>query len=104
MSSLTSNAFSISNTLQFSPDQFVQWFREIAPYIHIFKGKTFVIAFSGELIQIGALNALVQDLSLLSSLGIHILLVHGLLPQVNKLFERGEDAPRTMQSRWLDRC
>ena len=46
----------------------VRWFREVAPYVHAFRGKTFVVAFGGELVQAGALNTLVQDLSLLSAL------------------------------------
>lgn len=64
--------------------QFVRWFREVAPYVHGFRGKTFVIAFGGELVQDGALDALIQDLSLLSALGIKLILVHGSRPQVNE--------------------
>jgi len=67
-----------------SAPQFVRWFREVAPYVHAFRGKTFVVAFGGELIQAGALNALIQDLSLLSALGIRLVLVHGSRPQVNE--------------------
>jgi len=62
---------------EFAAAQFVRWFRDVAPYVHAFRGKTFVVAFGGELVQAGALNALVQDLSLLSSLGIRLVLVHG---------------------------
>ena len=69
---------------EFAPAQFVRWFRDVAPYVHAFRGKTFVVAFGGELVQAGALNALVQDLSLLSSLGIRLVLVHGSRPQVNE--------------------
>lgn len=69
---------------EFAPAQFVRWFREVAPYVHAFRGKTFVIGFGGELVQAGALNALVQDLSLLSALGIRLILVHGSRPQVNE--------------------
>lgn len=64
--------------------QFVRWFREVAPYVHGFRGKTFVIGFGGELVQDGALDALIQDLSLLSALGIKLILVHGSRPQVNE--------------------
>jgi len=69
---------------EFAPAQFVRWFREVAPYVHAFRGKTFVVAFGGELVQAGALNALVQDLSLLSALGVRLVLVHGSRPQVNE--------------------
>src|SRR5690606_13731594 len=66
------------------PSRFVQWFRQVAPYVHAFRGKTIVVAFGGELVQAGALNVLIQDLSLLSALGIRLILVHGSRPQVNE--------------------
>lgn len=69
---------------EFAPAQFVRWFREVAPYVHDFRGKTFIIAFGGELVGDGALNTLVQDLSLLSALGVRLVLVHGSRPQVNE--------------------
>lgn len=62
--------------------QFVQWLRSVAPYIHAFRGKTFVVAFPGELVIAGALPVLAQDLSLLHALGIKIVIVHGSRPQV----------------------
>ncbi|AGF46751.1 amino-acid N-acetyltransferase [Candidatus Kinetoplastibacterium desouzaii TCC079E] len=67
-----------------SKSQFVRWFREVAPYVHAFRGKTFIIAFNGELIQDGILNTLVQDLSLLSALGIRLVLIYGSGPQINE--------------------
>lgn len=67
-----------------APAQFVRWFREVAPYLHAFRNKTFVIAFGGELVQAGALNSLVQDLSLLAAVGVRLVLIHGSLPQVNE--------------------
>ena len=30
---------------------FVQWIRSAAPYIHAFRGRTFVIAFGGEVVM-----------------------------------------------------
>ncbi|PLC51151.1 amino-acid N-acetyltransferase [Pollutimonas subterranea] len=69
---------------EFAPAQFVRWFREVAPYVHDFRGKTFIVAFGGELVSDNALNTLVQDLSLLSALGVKLVLVHGSRPQVNE--------------------
>jgi amino-acid N-acetyltransferase len=63
---------------------FVQWLRSVAPYIHAFRGKTFVVAFPGELVISGALPTLAQDLSLLHALGIRIVVVHGSRPQVEE--------------------
>ena len=64
--------------------QFVGWLRSVAPYIHAFRGKTFVVAFPGELVMAGALPVLAHDLSLLHALGIKIVLVHGSRPQVEE--------------------
>lgn len=64
--------------------EFVHWLRSVAPYIHAFRGKTFVIAFPGELVKAGNLPVLAQDLSLLHALGIRIVVVHGSRPQVEE--------------------
>jgi amino-acid N-acetyltransferase len=65
-----------------NPNEFVQWLRSVAPYVHAFRGKTFVVAFPGELVSAGALPVLAQDLSLLHALGIKVVIVHGSRPQV----------------------
>jgi amino-acid N-acetyltransferase len=62
--------------------QFVRWLRDVAPYVHAHRGRTFVIAFCGELVDAGRLNALVQDVSLLHAMGIRVVIVHGSRPQV----------------------
>ncbi|HEU0198822.1 MAG TPA: amino-acid N-acetyltransferase [Burkholderiaceae bacterium] len=66
---------------------FVAWLRDVAPYVHAHRGKTFVVAFAGELIEAGRLNALVHDLSLLHALGIRLVIVHGSRPQVQAQLE-----------------
>jgi len=63
---------------------FVPWFRSVAPYIHMHRGKTFVVAISGEAIAAGKLPSLVQDLAMIQSMGVKIVLVHGFRPQVNE--------------------
>jgi amino-acid N-acetyltransferase len=65
-----------------NPIEFVQWLRSVAPYIHAFRGKTFVVAFPGELVSAGALPVLAHDLSLLNALDINVVIVHGSRPQV----------------------
>lgn len=67
-----------------NPTQFVSWLRSVAPYIHAFRGKTFVVAFPGELVMAGALPVLAHDLSLLHALGVKVVLVHGSRPQVEE--------------------
>jgi amino-acid N-acetyltransferase len=69
---------------------FVHWFRSAAPYIHGFRGKTFVIAFGGELVADGDFVQLAHDVNLLNSLGVRLVLVHGVRPQVEaRLTENG---------------
>ena len=63
---------------------FVPWFRSVAPYIHMHRGKTFVVAISGEAIAAGKLPSLVQDLAMIQSMGVKVVLVHGFRPQVNE--------------------
>ncbi|RMX10879.1 amino-acid N-acetyltransferase [Allofranklinella schreckenbergeri] len=63
---------------------FVPWFRSVAPYIHKFRNQTFVVGVCGEAIAAGKLQNLVQDLALLHSMGLKIVLVHGFRPQVNE--------------------
>ncbi len=67
-----------------NPIEFVAWLRSVAPYIHAFRGKTFVVAFPGELVMAGALPVLAHDLSLLHALGIRVVIVHGSRPQVEE--------------------
>jgi amino-acid N-acetyltransferase len=68
----------------------VAWFRSAAPYIHAFRGKTFVVAFGGEVVSEGQFIALAHDLNLLNSLGVRLVLVHGARPQIEEeLTERG---------------
>ncbi|MGR6806770.1 amino-acid N-acetyltransferase [Sphaerotilus natans] len=66
------------------PHTFVPWFRSVAPHIHAYHGKTFVVGMAGELIAAGKLNAFAQDLSLLHAMGIRLVLVHGFRPQVDE--------------------
>ncbi len=63
---------------------FIHWFRSAAPYIHNFRGKTFVLAFGGEVLTDGQFTGLAHDLNLLNSLGVRLVLVHGVRPQVEE--------------------
>lgn len=61
----------------------VAWVRQAAPYIHAFRGRAFVIAFGGEVLESGAAQALIHDIALLDSMGIRLVLVHGARPQID---------------------
>jgi amino-acid N-acetyltransferase len=63
---------------------FVEWFRAAAPYIHAFGGKTFVLAFGGDAMLRQDFVDLVYDINLLNALGVRLVLVHGVRPQVEE--------------------
>jgi len=62
----------------------IDFLREAAPYIHKHRGKIFVIAFAGEVIECEKFSQLIEDIAILSALGTQIVLVHGARPQVDK--------------------
>lgn len=69
---------------------FVDWFRAATPYIHAFRGKTFVIAFGGDAMLREDFVDLIHDVNLLYALGVQLVLVHGIRPQVEaRLKARG---------------
>lgn len=66
-----------------NPETFVQWFRQVAPYVHAFRGRTFVLAFGGEFVAERTRFAqFIHDVNLLAALGIRLVLVHGARPQI----------------------
>ncbi|HOE43688.1 MAG TPA: amino-acid N-acetyltransferase, partial [Rhodoferax sp.] len=73
---------------------FVPWFRSVAPYIHKFRNQTFVVGVCGEAIAAGKLPNLAQDLALIQSMGVKIVLVHGFRPQVNDQLSAKNHTPQ----------
>ena len=72
---------------------FGPWFRSVAPYIHKFRNQTFVVGIAGEAIAAGKLAHLAQDLAMIQSMGVKVVLVHGFRPQVNEqLHAKGHEA------------
>ncbi len=65
-------------------DSRIDFFREAAPYIHLHRGKTFVIAFSGDVIDDPHFSSISNDIAILSALGVHIILVHGARLQIDR--------------------
>jgi amino-acid N-acetyltransferase len=74
---------------------FVQWIRAAAPYVHAFHGKTFVIAFGGEVVADESFLGVVHDLNLLHSLGIRLVVIHGMRPQIETIL-----AQQNIESRY----
>lgn len=77
-----------------SIEQFLPFFRSAAPYIHAFGGRTFVIAFGGEVVEDGKFLELTHDLNLLASLEVRLVLVHGARPQIEKRLKARKAAIR----------
>ena len=73
---------------------FVPWFRSVAPYIHKFRNQTFVVGLAGEAVEAGKLPNLAQDLAMIQSMGVKIVLVHGFRPQVNEQLKAKGHAPK----------
>ena len=75
---------------ELSPAHFVSLFRSVAPYVNLFRGKTFVIAFGGKAISGPLARTLAYDANLLAALGVRLVLVHGARPQIEEeLIEKG---------------
>ena len=70
--------------------QFINWFRQTAPYIHAHRGKTFVICFGGEAVESTSFDNLIQDIALLHSLGIRLIITHGIRPQLNQQLQKAK--------------
>lgn len=80
-----------------STSQFVAWVRGAAPYIHAFRGKTFVLGFGGEVAAGERAQTLAYDCNLLAALGIRLVLVHGARPQIDTELARRGLEPRFHQ-------
>ena len=63
--------------------RFVQWFRQSSPYVRTHRGKTFVIAITAVHLKSANFDSHLQDLALLASLGIRLVIVHGARTEIN---------------------
>lgn len=63
-------------------NNFVTWFRSVAPYVNEFRGKTFVVVFDGDIMAGEKSADLFRDFNLLVNLGVKLVIVHGVYQQV----------------------
>ena len=63
--------------------ELVQGFRHSVPYINTHRGKTFVIMLGGEAIEHENFSSIVNDIGLLHTLGIRLVVVYGARPQID---------------------
>ncbi|HBB3081400.1 TPA: amino-acid N-acetyltransferase [Escherichia coli] len=63
--------------------ELVEGFRHSVPYINTHRGKTFVIMLGGEAIEHENFSSIVNDIGLLHSLGIRLVVVYDARPQID---------------------
>ncbi len=80
---------------------FVDWFRNSSPYINAHRGKTFVILIEGAAMASSRWDQLLQDLALLHTLGVRLVLVYGIRPQVSAALEAEGIEVERVEGRWV---
>ena len=85
--------------MDFTTAQRAQVLVEALPYIKQFSGKTVVIKYGGNAMISNELkSAVMQDIVLLSTVGIRVVLVHGGGPEINAMLKKiGEDARKDIE-------
>ena len=69
----------------------VKGFRQSAPYLNAHSGKTIVIMLGGEAIAHRNFPHIVNDIALLNSLGLRLVVVYGARPQISQLLQSHND-------------
>jgi acetylglutamate kinase len=78
----------------------VRALKNAAPYIRMFKGKTFVVKVGGALFaDLAATKALMEQVAILHQVGIRVVLVHGGGPQLNEMQQSLGIEPKMVQGR-----
>jgi len=68
--------------------QYIEWFRYSSAYINAHRNKVFVILIPGEALADSNFPNIVYDISLLNSLGVKLVLVHGARPQITAALQK----------------
>ncbi|MFV0576168.1 MAG: amino-acid N-acetyltransferase [Vibrio sp.] len=69
--------------MKFRSTALVKGFRQSAPYVNAHRGQTMVIMLGGEVFTDPNFDNIINDIALLHSLGVRIVLVYGARPQIN---------------------
>lgn len=73
---------------------FVTSIRQAAPYVQAHNGSTVVLMFGGEAVEDESFDCLANDIALMQTLGIRLVLVHGVRPQVEQRLKQRKAAIR----------
>ncbi|MDT8428699.1 MAG: amino-acid N-acetyltransferase [Pseudomonadales bacterium] len=74
--------------------EYIEWFRHSSSYINAHRKKVFVVLLSGETLAHENFYHIVHDITLLHSLGVKLVLVHGARPQINQAMVEAGISPR----------
>lgn len=72
----------------------IKWFRHSSPYINAHRGKTVVLMICGEALAHPNFTNIIHDISLLNSLGVKLVLVYGIRPQIDQRLSKAGLARR----------
>lgn len=73
--------------------ELVQWFRQSSPYVNMHRGKTFVIMLDGDTAASRNFINIINDISMLHSLGVRLIIVFGARYQINELLMQNHIQP-----------
>ena len=74
----------------------VAWLRQVSPYFHQHRGKTFVVYFGGEAVADAGFRNLIRDLLLMAAVGIRLVVVFGARPQIEQRLATRGITPRVV--------
>lgn len=80
-------------------DKNIDWFRAASPYINAHRGKTLVIGLPGNWLRSELLPTLAHDLTLLSHLGLRLVLCFGLRAQMDDHLARANEQSHIVDGR-----
>lgn len=72
---------------------YIEWFRHSSTYINAHRKKVFVVLLPGEALAHPNFDNIVHDITLLHSLGVRLVLVHGARPQIDAAFSESGRQP-----------
>lgn len=78
---------------------FVASFRQMSPYLKVYRNKTFVIMMPGAAVLHENFHAIVHDIALLNHLGVRIILVHGARRQINRILKAKQQTSKIVQGK-----
>jgi len=82
-----------------STDEAISWFRHASPYINAHRGRTLVLCLPGSMLKSDVLPTLTHDLTLLSHLGLRLILCFGLRAQMDEHLRNSATESRIVDGR-----